>query len=117
MAGGLASGGCLPTDDLTDYSEQWSGASAGSGGAGIESPAENDGAREAGASTTGMDGSDGGPMLVDMAQGGLGGTSSAPSGGSDAGLDAGVTDIADADAAALPDACADAAPGSLGCGS
>lgn len=113
IAGGLASGGCLPTDDLADYSEQWSNAFGGSGGSGNPPPVGNDGLAGGDAGPGGTQQSDGGPMV--MSQGDSGGTSSGD--GDDAGLDAGATGVADAADAAAPDACADAAPGSPGCGS
>jgi hypothetical protein len=114
VAGGLALGGCLPTEDLADYSEQWSNAFGGSGGSGGLESMENDGLGGE-VSAGGTQGSDGGPIVVDINQGASAGTSSGGAG--DAELDAGATGVADAtDAAALADACADAAPGSLGCG-
>ena len=114
VAGGLASGGCLPTNDLAEYSEKWSNAFGGSGGSGGLESMENDGLGGGEVSAGGTQGSDAGPIVVDMNQGGSGGTSS---GDGEAELDAGATAVADAaDAAALADACADAAPGSLGCG-
>lgn len=114
VVGGLAAGGCLPTDDLTEYSEEWSNVLGGSGGSGTEQPAENAGSGGAEAAPTGMQRPDGGPLLVDVGQGGLGGTSSTATGSDDAGLDAGGTGLVDAAPATLPDACADAAPGSCG---
>jgi hypothetical protein len=112
IVGGLTSGGCLPTDDLAEYSEEWSSAFGGSGGSGSEQPAGNGGL--GGADPTGMQLSDAGPLIADAGQGGSGGTSSTLSGDADAGLDAGATGLGDAAPGTVPDACADATPGSCG---
>lgn len=113
--GGLSPLGCLPTDDLGEYSESWSPGFGGAGGnAAGAGPEASGGAAPDASPGVPPDAADGGAADGGQSGGGSG-VNPLASGGADAALDAGGPDSTDAtDAGALaPDACADAA--SPGC--